>query len=489
MKRATLVAVGAFVLLLVAFLATREKQVQVGVHKLELPVFDKSKVSEIDFGGAHRATLRREGEGWVVEDPDKPGPHPADEGQVRSFLEELSRPKLSDIVTDRVDRQAELEIDEAKGTTVKVVAGLAKPIELVFGRAARGGNYVRLPGRPEVFLATGRLGNQARRGASAWRKHGVLSVQAGDIVSIDVKPVAGTSFSLARGTGDQWQLANAPAGFRLDANAGQQLAQQLAGVSAQDFLEPGQTDASLGLQGPHDVVEAKLKDGRAVVLHFAHAAATDAGTPASGPVALRVEGDPQLYQVAAYSRNAIVKPIDELRDLSLLQLDPAKVTAVTLRGQKPVSLQKDGASWKVLTPKQLPAGLEFDPRQVLAQLNRLKTLRAASWPHQRVAEKAAGLAATPLVELTLADGTKQALRFGKAVEGGTGPKQVYVQGSADKVVYAIGESEKTHLETGIELFKKPPPPPSLDKIKGLSSLPPDIRRQLETQLKQRAAEN
>jgi hypothetical protein len=488
MKRRTIVAVAAFALLLGIFFATREKQVQVGVRKLELPVIDAAKVAKIDIGGQHPTTLTRDGEGWKVEDPKKPGPHPADESQVKNFLDLLGKTRFSDIVTDRPQRQAELELDEAKGTPVTLTAaGWEKPLALVFGSAAKGGSYVREQGQADVFVALGRAGTLARRAPNDWRQHRILTLQVGDIVGLDVKPASGAGYSLSRGSGDKWQLANPPAGFRLDSGAGQQLAQQISVLSTQDFVDSGETDQALGLAGPHDVVAVKLKDGKSTVLHFARPAGGQGSGASKDEVALRVEGDAQIYRVTPSFRDTIVRQLDGLRDLTLLDFDPAKVKALSLRGQKPVSLQKDGTTWKVVAPKTLPAGADFDPSQVPLQLARFKSMRAASRPEQAVPAAKAGLASTPLVELTLEDGSKQTLRFGKPVEGGAGGKRLYVQGSADKWIYEIPEADKTRFDSGLDVFKKPPPPPDVSKMQGLSSLPPEIRKQIEAQLRQRAA--
>ncbi|HEX4802126.1 MAG TPA: hypothetical protein VFV14_01365, partial [Myxococcaceae bacterium] len=72
MKKGTLIVIGVFVVLLVIVLATRERQVSVGVRKLELPAIDKEKVVAIEIGGPKAASLKKEGAGWTVTDPAKP---------------------------------------------------------------------------------------------------------------------------------------------------------------------------------------------------------------------------------------------------------------------------------------------------------------------------------------------------------------------------------------------------------------------------------
>jgi hypothetical protein len=498
MKKGTLIAVGAFAILLVAYLATRETQVSVGIKKLEVPELDKTKIHEIDLSGAKTVVFKRDGETWTVEDPTKPGAHAAEDGQVTSLVDAFVETKYQELVTDRTEKYAELEVDDAHGIKVKVIAeGAAKPVELVFGKAARGGSYVRQVGRPEVFLAQGRFATMARRDANSWRKHGILTIKAEDVATVTVKPRDGSGYTIERGPDDTWALAVVPAGFRFDAKAGQQVAQQLASLTAQDFVDGTPNDEALGLAGPHDIIEAKLKDGKAVVLHVGQAppgTAADGGvTPpaANAPLAARIEGNPQIYLIAPYVRASLAKPLDGMRDLNLLTFDPAKVKRLEIHGAKPVTVQKEGAAWKVVEPKQLPAGAEFDASQVPAQLTRIKNLRAARWLDPAVADAQASLGKVDTVVVTLEDGSKQTLRFGKDLPSTGGAKQVYVKGAADPAIYAINEYEKTRFDSGVDVFKKPPPPPNFagggmgGGIKGLENLPPDVRKQLEAQLRQR----
>jgi hypothetical protein len=496
MKKGTLIAVGVFAVLLLIVLATRERQVSVGVKKLEVPALEKDKVHQLAIAGAKSALLSHGTSGWTVEDPAKPGAHPADDTQVSSMVDALIETKYGDLVTDRTDRHAELEVDDAKGLRVKVTADGVAPFELVFGKSAAAGTYVRRAGQPEVFLAKGRFGSVGRRDANAWRKHAILALKADEIASLAVRPGVGTGYVLERGADGTWAVgatSSPPPGFRLDSAAAQRAAQQLSTLSAQDFLDAPESDEALGFAGPHDVVEAHLKDGKAVVVSFGRAAASaDAGVAAgSEPLPTRVDGDPQIYAVSPYVKNQLLQPMSALRDLSLMAFDVQKVKSLVMRGSKPVTLEKDGAGWKVTTPKTLPAGADFDPAQVSSQLFRIRNMRAARRVESAVPAAQVGLTKDATIEVTLEDGKKQTVHFGKDVTGTPGAKQLYVKGSADDGLYAIFETEKTRFDVGLDLFKKPPPPPQFGNqgggMKGLEQLPPDVRRQIEAQLRQRAA--
>ena len=72
-----------------------------------------------------------------------------------------------------------------------------------------------------------------------------------------------------------------------------------------------------------------------------------------------------------------------------------------------------------------------------------------------VADAAAGLTKpTAVVEVTLKDGKKQAIRFG----GDTPAKDaLYIKGEG-ALTYTIGTAQRGSFEGGVEMFKKRPPP-------------------------------
>src|SRR4051812_256319 len=119
MKKA-LLAVGVFVALLAVVLATRDNgNVAVGVARLDVPLVDKTAVTAIELGGAQTVFLKKSEAGWTVADGAKVF-HPADEAQVNNLLDGLKDLKTELFVTEKPERLAELEIDDAKGLSFKV---------------------------------------------------------------------------------------------------------------------------------------------------------------------------------------------------------------------------------------------------------------------------------------------------------------------------------------------------------------------------------
>jgi hypothetical protein len=492
MKRGTLIALGAFAVLLVLVLATHEPRVSVGVHKLELPKLDKAQVTALELTGARGATLRKEGEGWTVVDPGKPdAKYPADENLVTHVVEALGEVKNPDFVTDRAERLTEYELDDAKGLKLKVLQDGAPAVELVLGKAARnGGVYLRKAGSNDVFAHQGRLDWTVRKELKDWRKRQMVALKVEELSQLVLRSKEGESVTLKAGdTPGEWSLAEGtqtPPGFRFSSQAAQQLAQQLASLSAQDFLEgEAAADSATGLAEAHDTLEAQLKDSKRVVLHLGQQPEAKEG---SATVAARVEGDAQVYQLSPYVASQLRKRLGDFRDLSLFRFEPQKVTKLKLQaGGKSVLVVKEGEGWKLAEPKKLPEGFEFEPSQVGMQLGWLQSLRGTRLVEGQSSDGQAGLASPAvLVEVTVEGEPVQTLRLGKEAPGAAnGGKELYARSSLDALTYAVSEGVRARLAQGVELFKRRPSPgfAGAGQMQGLESLPPDVRRQLEAQLR------
>lgn len=493
MKRGTLIALGAFALLLVLVLATREEQVSVGVRRLELPKLDSAQVTALELTGAHTATLRKEGGGWIVLDPGKPdAKYTADETLVTSVIDALGEVKNPEFISDRAEKLADYELDDAKGLKLKVTQGGGPAVELVIGGASKnGGIYVRKAGSNDVFTHQGRLGWMVRKDVKDWRKRQIVALKTEEISQLVLRSKEGESVTLKAGSSPgEWSLAEGtqtPAGFRFSSQVAQQLAQQLSSLHAQDFLEgEAAADSATGLADAHDTVEAHLKDGKKVVVHLGRQPEAKDG---SGNVAIRVDGDAQVYALSQYAASQFRKRLVDFRDLSLFRFDQQKVTRLKVQaGGKTVVVVKEGEGWKIAEPRKLPDGFEFEPSQVGTQLGWLQALNGTRLIEGPITDAQAGLTSPAvLVEVSVEGGPAQTLRLGKEVPGtASSGKELYARSSIDTLTYAVGDGARARLAQGLELFKRRPPPPGFagaHQMKGLESLPPEVRKQLEAQLR------
>jgi hypothetical protein len=463
MKKPTLIAVVVFAVLLAAFVLTREKNVSVGMQRLSFPALKADAISGLSMTGGATASLTKAATGWVVADPAKAQEtFVADDGAVQGLLGALGSLRAGELVTSKTEKHAEYEVDAAKGVKLVVTRSDGSPFELVLGKASKsGGTYVRTPSGNEVFSTPAGLSWHVHKSVKDWRDKRIKTAALADVKAISVTQANGEKWA-ATGKDDSWALEGTatPKDFRFDGAAAKSVVSQFTSLTAQDFISGETPDFSKAT-----TVVATLSDGKSVTVKVGEKRA-DSNLP------LQVEGDSQLYVVSEWVGTQLTKKLDGLRDLTLLSFDPAKVTklTVTAEGKKTVVI-KEGESWKLLEPK---GWASFDARQVPTVLSRLRNARG-----NRVVPTAANAALKPVVELQVTGGPSVSLKLG--AEAGSG--EIYAQGS-DGLLYATAAGEKAFWK-GPEIFNTPAPPPNFGGgMNGLDQLPPEIRKQLEAQLRQ-----
>lgn len=512
-----------FVVLLFVVIGLRGKDDKVGVKELKVEKVDKDKVTRIevtlppkkekegdaakegDKAGKREVVLEKDGTVWKVFDPAHADKKlVADDAQVKGALDAVGELAMGDLISTKAEKLATYEIDDDSGHRVKVSTAGGVALDLVFGRNAKGGgSTVRLAGSNEVFIAKGRLGAVMKKDLSAWRKKTIFDVKADDLTRVKTTLADGRSFTVAQkerapaadpgpDAGPaappkaEWSLAEPaelPAGFRLDEAQLSRPASSLASLRAQDFAD-GVSDADAGLSGEHTVVEATTRDGKTLKVHVGK-------EDDKKRVYAKAEGDPQVYLLANYNAKQLAKSLDDLRDLTLLDAKIDDVQKVTFTGSTKVVVERSGDSWKLVEPKTAPEG--FDVEQILPQVNAVLRTRAtrvdAGAPTDAVAK------AGPVVELVLKGGKKQALRFGKAVplDAATAavseskePREYWVKGGADDLVYVAPAFARNRYDKPTEMFKKPEMPTGpgrMGQIPGMEKLPPDVRKKLEESMR------
>lgn len=512
-----------FVILLFVVIGRNDKHTKVGVKELKVEKVDKTTVERIDVtlppkkaagaagdagpadaatATAKRVVLEKQGDAWFVSDaaaPDKK--YPADDAQVKTALDAIGEFTTGDLIANKKEKHAELEIDDDKGQVVQVTAKGKKALDLIFGRAAKGGgSTVRMKGSDDVFVAKGRLGSVLKKEVGAWRKKALFEIKADEVTRVAISNADGSKLVFESSTPPapppdagpsssrpEWRLvepASLPEGFRLDKAQLARPATSFATLRAQDFAD-GASDAVAGFDQPHTIVEATHPKGKTVV-HFGK-------EDDKKRVYAKVDGDPQMYLLAAYSAKQLQKTVDDLRELTLFDAKPDDVERATFKGSAgTVVVAKKGEAWELVEPKTPPA--DFEASQIAGQIAAVLRMRGT-----RVATDAPATAVAkpgPTVELSLKGGKKQTLRFGAPVppdpsEDASGDKkkdakEYYAKGAVDDLTYVVAAFSRNRYDKPAELFKKPPaPPPGIGGggIPGMENLPPDVRKKLEESMK------
>lgn len=530
-----------FVILLFVVIGKDDTNTKVGVKELKVEKVDKDAVQKIEVtlppkkaagdagpegataGAAKRIVLEKSGDAWKVWDADVADKKfDVDDGQIKSALDAIGEFATGDLIANKKEKHAELEIDDEKGQLVRVTAKGKTALELVFGRAAKGGgSTVRQKDSNDVFVAKGRLGSVLKKEVGAWRKKALFDdLKADDITRVAITnadgsrivvegtpppppapdaPDAGPSASAAAAK-TEWKLvepsaAALPEGFRLDKAQLARPAASFASLRAQDFAD-GTTDATAGFDAPHTIVEASTGSagGKKITVHFGK-------EDDKKRVYAKVDGDPQIYLVAGYSAKQLQKTVDDLRELTLLDARIDDVEKVTIKGTAAtVVVQKKGEEWELVEPKTPPP--DFEATQIAGQIAGILRARAARVANDAPATAFApvgGKPPGPVVEVSLKGGKKQTLKFGapvpldaeeKAKAGDDKkklePREYYVKGAVDDLTYVIAAFSRNRYDKPTELFKKPPgPPPGMGggAIPGMEGLPPEVRKKLEESMK------
>jgi Domain of unknown function (DUF4340) len=470
MNKSTLIALAVFGVLGLAWVATREPQVNVGMHKATFSPVAADSITSIEVGGPNPVSLRLENGAWTVGAGAAEKRYPADEAQVKGLTQALADLKADDFVTERAEKHAELEVDPAKGLSVQASSATGVVREFTLGKASKsGGAYLRAGNSNEVYVTIGGLPYQVRRNVTAWRKKSITTAKADDVTALSVSLENGARFGLKlEGTAFTLEPGAVGKDFKFDPVAAQRLVGQLTSLSAQEFGD----DAA---EVVPNVFELSTKDGKKVSVRLG-AKHPDGTFPA------RVDGDAQTYLLPGYQAEVLLKGIEGLRDMRLLRVDEVALVerlTVSAGGKKTVA-QKDGGSWKIVEPKSLPAGFDFDASQVDRQVSVLTNLRGLKVVRD-VPEANVGVSAVT-VAVELKGGAIKHVAFGSATSTAS---EVYAKAD-DGMLYAAPASDKAQFERGLELFKRPPPPPSfngMQGIQGLEQLPPEVRKQLEAQLR------
>lgn len=510
----------AFVLLAFVAIGQRGASGKVGVKELQLNKVNKDEITRIELtlppvklvgtidqgSSMPKATthlvLEKRGDGWVVFDPaNAKETFDAEASQVSMVLDAAASTTIGDLVSNKADKLASYQIDDENGQVVKMSTAKGTALELVFGRSAKGGgSSVRVPGSNDIFLTKSRLGIVTRKDLAAWRSKTLVAARGAEIVKVSTTLADGRRIVAeaqpappadgAATAKSEWKLvepAAVPAGFRLDPTQVTRIGTSVGGLRAQELAPDGTTEEQAGLTGAHATVEVVLKDGKTLVLHI--------GKENDKKLFFaRRDGDPQLYLLSNFSGKQLLRTLDDLRDLSLLDGKADDVERVTVTGSARVVVARDGDAWKLVEPKEPPA--EFDVGQVASQVASLLRLKAT-----RLALDAPGNAvakAGPVVEVAFKGGKVQTVRFGGPAPntdgpatGDSPPREFYAKGGVDDLLYVVSASQRNRYDKPLELFKKPEPPPGMNggSIPGLDQLPPDVRKKLEEQLKNGAGAN
>jgi hypothetical protein len=178
----------------------------------------------------------------------------------------------------------------------------------------------------------------------------ILKINAADVIQITLKQKQSGPVTLHKSETGQWQITE-PAPYQADQETVAGILSTLSALSPDRVVEEKASDRKqYGLDLP--TVEADITGKGRVMQQLI----LGDDTPLGGDVYAALAGDNRVFTISSFNKTSLNKSLDDLRDKSLMTIDPDKVSRVELL-KKPQEIEfgrtKDG--WQILKPESWPA--------------------------------------------------------------------------------------------------------------------------------------
>ncbi|MDB4997850.1 MAG: hypothetical protein JWM74_5282 [Myxococcaceae bacterium] len=240
-----------------------KKDQAIGVSKdkpAELPEIkgsdDLDKIV-ITNGEKGEVTLEKKGDKWMV---TKPVVAPANQGNVKSLLDNLKELKVTEQVESQLTdtNKKAYQLEDGKGVHVVAFKGADKKVDDVFGKTGQRGQMMMKTGTPGVYAATGYSGYLYGREVKAWRDTEIFKFDDANASQVTIEKKDDTlSFTKDK---DKWAgTSKGKPIARFDDGKVKELLGNFKALAAEDFGD-GKSAADTGLDAPESTVTITLKD-------------------------------------------------------------------------------------------------------------------------------------------------------------------------------------------------------------------------------------
>jgi Domain of unknown function (DUF4340) len=178
----------------------------------------------------------------------------------------------------------------------------------------------------------------------------ILKVDPADITQLVIKQKQSDPVTLKKAEAGKWQITE-PRPYRADQETVAGVLSTLSALNADRVVEEKASDGKqYGLDPPAIEVDITGKGQAMRQLLLGD------DTPAGGDVYAALAADPRVFTISSFNKSSLGKSLNDLRDKSLLTINPDKVSRVELL-RKPQEIEfgrtKDG--WQILKPTSSPA--------------------------------------------------------------------------------------------------------------------------------------
>ena len=448
MNRKTLIAVAAFAALgIIAVVALRqpEKGEAAGERQRPLAKLDPAALDTIVVtrNGA-TTTISKQGGKYLV---TAPGVFPADEATAKTAFDDVGKLELGDLVTENKAKQAEFDIDDAKGVhlVAKADKGTRVLADVIVGKTTTTGTMVRLAGQDQVWQAAAGLRMALDKDPGDWRDKTITTFSPDDAQMLTVKTKEG-GVAIAKKTGnkigsdDKWDLVTSvPKVDKVDNSVPVGIVQGLASWKTNAFSDA--KPAETGLDAPRLTITVALKGGKNVTVLLGNKKGAD-------DLYVKTADAPQVFLVKKYNADRIDKRPLDFKDRTICDVSEAEITEIAVsHGADSFTLVHEPLAWKATKP----AKLAIDPGKTPSIGGAFKAWKAAGYAED-TAPAVTGLA-KPRAVINVKTKTGQTYAF-KVGNETTDKQNVYLTSSKSPDVYLAPKWSVDRLIIKLDDLKK-----------------------------------
>ncbi|HEV2700621.1 MAG TPA: DUF4340 domain-containing protein [Steroidobacteraceae bacterium] len=268
-------------------------------------------------GDGSQVTLTRDATHWLVAERG----YPADTGQVRKLLLDLSALQVEEQKTSDPALYSKLGVEDPKGaqtasTGVDIDLN-GKTLALIVGKTSGTGSaYVRVVGAAQSLLASPQLTPDAD--PRHWLDRSLVDIAADQVKEVDVKAASGPEYAVKRAAGSaagDYAVSPLPKGRELaDPGAGATQAGALAGLQLDDVRKIGTiapvAQATFRTGDGLIITLAGIQDGETRYITATASASTPGTQQRARDLNARLGG--WQFELPGYRYDTLFRPLEQL---------------------------------------------------------------------------------------------------------------------------------------------------------------------------------
>ncbi len=223
----------------------------------------------------------------------------------------------------------------------------------------------------------------------------ILKLDESTITKVELKKQGTEPVVLTKSSSGSWQITE-PKSFDADQSNVSSTLSSLSALNSERVIDDKPSDLKqYGLDPPVVEVDITTKDNQSHKLFLGD------DTPTGNSIYATRSGDPRVFTIASYLKNAIAKNLNDFRDKRLLPVSADQISHLELiRKGQTIELVRNKEEWQILQPKPLRA----DSTQVGELVSKLTDARMnLSGASDNTESPSAFAAATPVVTVKVTD--------------------------------------------------------------------------------------